>query len=719
MKSIFKKVIIALLAIVWGVSSMQAQVNMSNYITLTVQKGQSIQFDLKAASDNTPIRVVSGNQTTDITANVVWMGFKNFVSDETTMTIYGDVTGFDCSENGDKIYGLDASHNKILKGLYCNFNKIPSLNVSGLTLLEELGCRKNQLSSLNVSGCTALISLDCYSNSLSSLDVSGLTALTKLYCHNNQLSSLKVNGCTALKELYCNNNQLSSLDANKLTALTILFCYENKLSSLNVKGCKALKALDCYTNQLSSLDISDLTALERLACYSNKLSSLDAARSTVLETLFCFDNKFSTQALDKLYCSLPDRKGNGIGRIQPVLNASSPDNSIVLATNGGNATEKNWKIQYYEGDADITGFTGTHKCGGDVNMDRYITLTVTKGDDINISIAADAVGTQVKIVSGDKEQTITASTAWSGSKKFIAGAGTMSIYGNVAKLNCYKNDKKITALDASHNEQLVFLDCSKNSLTSLDLSKNTKLIWLLCTDNTISTLDLRNNTQLKRLTCQKNAITSLDVSNNKELVFLSCHTNKLTTLDVSNNTQLSALYCFANQLSSLDISKNTQLSTLYCFDNNLSTVSLDDIYCSLPDKKGHFAGTIKPLLNASSLEKDKVLATNGNNATSKNWKIQYYEGYSDIKGFTGTHQCGGTGVEEVKDTPAVLSVYPNPVSDILYITTDKPARSIRVYNVYGQEVAQATDANSINVANLPAGVYIVNADGKIAKVIKE
>ena len=41
MRSVFKKVIIALLAIVWGVSSMQAQVNMSNYITLTVQKGQS------------------------------------------------------------------------------------------------------------------------------------------------------------------------------------------------------------------------------------------------------------------------------------------------------------------------------------------------------------------------------------------------------------------------------------------------------------------------------------------------------------------------------------------------------------------------------------------------------------------------------------------------------------------------------------------------------
>ena len=94
-------------------------------------------------------------------------------------------------------------------------------------------------------------------------------------------------------------------------------------------------------------------------------------------------------------------------------------------------------------------------------------------------------------------------------------------------------------------------------------------------------------------------------------------------------------------------------------------------------------------------------------------------GSGDGVEFTVTNS-GGTGVEEVKTAPAaVLSVYPNPASEILYITADKPTHSIRVYNVYGQEVAQATDANSINVANLPAGVYIVNADGKIARVIKE
>ena len=97
----------------------------------------------------------------------------------------------------------------------------------------------------------------------------------------------------------------------------------------------------------------------------------------------------------------------------------------------------------------------------------------------------------------------------------------------------------------------------------------------------------------------------------------------------------------------------------------------------------------------------------------------YYKGNSDITGFTGTHQCGGgTGIDETKDSPA-LAVYPNPVKDVLNIATDKPVHSIRIYNVYGTEVAYATDTNSIDVSHLPAGVYMVRADSKVARIIKE
>ena len=42
------------------------------------------------------------------------------------------------------------------------------------------------------------------------------------------------------------------------------------------------------------------------------------------------------------------------------------------------------------------------------------------------------------------------------------------------------------------------------------------------------------------------------------------------------------------------------------------------------------------LFSASSADKDKVLASNGGNATNKNWEVKYYESNSNITGFTGT-----------------------------------------------------------------------------------
>ena len=141
------------------------------------------------------------------------------------------------------------------------------------------------------------------------------------------------------------------------------------------------------------------------------------------------------------------------------------------------------------------------------------------------------------------------------------------------------------------------------------------------------------------------------------------------------------------------------------------------------------AGTYDYVIAAPQAGKKIWIAGNGGTGKSRADDFVFEAGktYRFLMKMFGTNDGveltvtggGGTGVEEVKTAPALLSVYPNPVSDILYITADKPAHSIRVYNVYGQEVAQATDANSINVANLPAGVYIVNADGKIARIIKE
>ena len=658
MKSVFQKILIAILAILWGVSSVQAQsVNMSRYITMTVKKGKVIQLDFHGDEENTLVRIVSG--TIDTTINVKSVALpKGFKTDADTMTVYGNIFDFSCAFNYGNVYGLNTDHN------------------------------------------------------------------------------------TQLKFLAFNNDSLTTIDVSKN---------------------KQLVELECARNYLTSLDVSHNTKLTFLNCFGNKLTSLDINNNKELNKLYYFDNPFTTATLDDIYCSLPDRKGKTPGIIRPYSGDSSKNKDIVLATNGSNATSKNWKIQDHASWKEMTGFTGTHQCGGGsgVNMERYITFAVKKGAKIEIDFAADEENTPVKIVSGTTDQTITVGVDWVGSMDYVAGDGTMTVYGNVRRVDCNENKGNITALDASHNVPLAYINCDNNSISSLNVSKNTQLSALYCSDNSLATLDVSNNGQLEYLNCYNNKLTQLDLKNNTKLTFLNCgkntlssldlskntqlsilycndnkltslgidhnillksfgcNNNLLSSLDVSKNTQLDILYCYTNRLTKLDVSKNTKLKRLYCHTNNFTTAALDDIYCLLPDRKGQTEGQIQPLTNASSADKSKVLATNGSNATAKGWKIQYFDNDSEITGFTGTHQCGGgTGIDEAKDLPS-LAVYPNPVKDVLNIATDKPVHSIRIYNVYGTEVAHATDTNSIDVSHLPAGVYMVRADGKVARIIKE
>ena len=549
-------------------TAMSQTVNMDSYITLTVEKNSAIKLNFKAAADGTPVRIVSGSNTQDITVGTNWIGRATYTAGSTTMTIYGDITRFDCSGNGANLTALDPSHN------------------------------------------TQLTYLDCFSNPLSSLDVS----------HNTQLT-----------KLICSNNRLTSLDVSKNTQLEIL---------------------DCYSNPLTSLDVSKNTQLKELWCQNNNLTTLDVSKNTQLTKLNCYDNKFTTAALDDIYCTLPNRTGKEYGVIYPVYdNSSSSNHATVLATNAANATAKNWKVQYSDGNVDIT-TTGSYVCGSSSqpNMDSYITLTVAKNSAIRLDLRAAAKGTPVRIVSGSNTQDITVGTSWTGFSSYTADGTKMTVYGDLRGFDCSKNGENLTALDASNNTQLMGLFCGNNNLSSLDVSKNTKL---------------------------------------------------------------TALSCFNNKLSRLDLSKNTQLRELFCYGNNFSTQALDAIYCALPDRTGKDNGLIEPVKNSSDPNHATVLATNAQNAIDKNWKVLYDDGGAYIH-TTGNYDCS-TAVADASAEPA-LTLYPNPVADVLYLSAT--ARTIRVYNIYGTEVAHAADTDRVDVAHLPAGVYTVKADGMVAKMVK-
>ena len=332
-----------------------------------------------------------------------------------------------------------------------------------------------------------------------------------------------------------------------------------------------------------------------------------------------------------------------------------------------------------------------------VNMSRYITLTVTNGAAIKLDFKAASAGTPIRIISGTNMQNITVGTDWYNNNvpstfTVTARASTMIIYGDITGFKCVGNYANLTALDPSHNTQLTELSCFDNKLNSLDVS---------------------NNTQLTSLGCSSNNLTSLDVSGCTQLTVLGCFNNQLSSLDVSKNTQLTTLNCSSNTLSSLDVSKNTQLTTLYCYGNNFSTAALDDIYCALPVRQASDNARIQPVYDSSSSNHATVLATNKANAIAKNWKVLYDDGGADIP-TTGSYDCS-TAVAEATAEQA-LTLYPNPVADVLYLSAT--ARTIRVYDMYGTEVAHATDTDRVEVSHLPAGIYTVIADGTVAKMVK-
>lgn len=70
-----------------------------------------------------------------------------------------------------------------------------------------------------------------------------------------------------------------------------------------------------------------------------------------------------------------------------------------------------------------------------------------------------------------------------------------------------------------------------------------------------------------------------------------------------------------------------------------------------------------------------------------------------------------------------VQLYPNPVKDVLTVSSNKKVNSISVYNAAGQLVKTAQNANTVNMSNLSAGVYVVttDVDGKTetSKVIKK
>lgn len=239
----------------------------------------------------------------------------------------------------------------------------------------------------------------------------------------------------------------------------------------------------------------------------------------------------------------------------------------------------------------------------------------------------------------------------------------------------------VTQLDLSYpetNSNLPNVNGKINDLSGIQLFYN--LIELNIAGNNITNLsDLTGSNTNNRPTnaeVQTDAIiTTLNV--------LNCSANNLISLDVSNMSALNSLNCSSNQLENLNVKNG--INTAFLLFNAINNSSLNCI--------------------------------NVDNATysTTNWQnIDTQASFSE--------DCANTLTVL---TPEILSkkikVYPNPVSKILNIVSDKATtiKSMVLYTILGQPIHQPI-AYRINVSSYSAGIYLLKIEtdqGSITKKI--
>lgn len=164
---------------------------------------------------------------------------------------------------------------------------IDSLNVFNAGIFDLTG----------IQSFSNVKTLRCDSNNINgNLDLMSLTQLTTLQCYSNQISGINVSNSPNLKSIIAYNNLLSSIDLSQNNLIEQLSLSSNNLTELLVDNLIELKYLDCGGNQFETLNCNNNSNLEGLYIQSPFLKYLfiknGVDESTTMDTgswveLFC------------------------------------------------------------------------------------------------------------------------------------------------------------------------------------------------------------------------------------------------------------------------------------------------------------------------------------------------------------------------------------------------------------------------------------------------
>lgn len=509
-----------------------------------------------------------------------------------------------------------------------------------------------------------------------------------------------------------------------------------QIDKADFSACPKLEKLALNNAQLKEINVKGCSKLNLLALAGNQLKELDLTGCSNLLWVQMQGNQFEPDGFDRLIKTLtPKPGGEDEGFLFVVdLHPSAKDKNKCSAKNVRDAKAINWIIR----DANNENYPGyDYKPNQISNEEIHIKtrLTIGQGDNyIPLGIVPHELE-EFEVEGGEY------STTANGKRYYKIHSQSLVIRGKVKSFDC--SSAEITYVDVSKNPELealslednahlakvVFGDVSKlkhlrapeiNLANSIDLSKAVNMESLFCQRSGLAMPDMSKLVKLRELNCSGNKWSKLDLTHAPNLELLIAVNCGLRSIDLSKNTKLRDLQLQGNYLKQVNFA-SPELFNAIVFDNEIKGAGMTEMMKSLPvfQRKNEDGAPTEASIVVINIdgepELNKCLDTDVAIATGKNWKVRSIDKDYQFAAYEGIKTKSVEGIQAQH-----LSIYPNPTTDVMTIEGLSAGSDVRLFDASGvlvRSFISLGDSVTMHLGNLPKGMYVLHAAGRMHKVV--
>lgn len=624
-----------------------------------------------------------------------------------------------------------------LKNLSIANNQLTNFSLTNTPNLQTLSCSGNQLTSVDISNFPSLVTLECNNNLITTLILNNNNNLLNISATNNKLTAISLDEAPNLANLYINNNLFTTIDAGQLTELdNFNFSNNPNLVNFNIKNGKnnyAQSATPYFSNtpnlKFICVDDFELAMINALVVYSYNQPNV------VLNSYCSFTpggNFYTIQGNTKY-----DSNNNGCDISDPIK--AFQKFSITNGFNSGNIIANasgNYSIPVQAGNHTITPvlenptYFNISPASLNVNFPAQAS-PITQ----NFCFAANGTHNDLEIV------ILPINAARPGFeakyKIFYYNKGTISQSGTLV---FNYNDDLMNYLNSTLVPNLQSTGLLNWNFTNL-APFETREITISFTLNTPTQIPALNSGDILHYTAQINAGTDETPADNT----LTLNQTVINSFDPNDKTCLEGT-------SIAQAKVGDYVHYLIRFENT-GTANAQNIVVKDEIDGAKFDLSSLVALNGSHNFVTRI--TNGNtvefifeniqlpfnNATNDGYvsfKIKTKSTLSLGDSFSNTAKIYfdynapivtntyTTNVQNVLATSETntenkdITIYPNPVKDVLYIQSKTEIVKAEVYDAAGRIVTSVNvKGNSVNVSDLTRGSYIIRLSAKDKTVIQK